>query len=431
MYPPHHLGGYELVWQSAVDDLRVARPRRPRPLQRSPRGLGGRPSRRARRPPGPALVLARPCLPTARPAGPARARAPQRGDLRRTSRRLPAGRRLLVGDGRDVAVPDRAGPPPRPPGRRLRQRRLADLWTPGRRVDPLRDPTWCVPRPARAGHRPAGALRPAGERSFRLRERGHPPGVARAVADRGQRGRPRGHPPQLPRPVLAAGRVGLAAAVRRADRSPQGHRHGDPRARSAPGRRPAAGRRWGRRDMPRGAPRARRRSRAGRPRELRRAAPARRAAGRLRGRRCRRLPGRVGRAVGARAAGGDGPRPSGRRDRDRRIGRVSPRRGELPALHAGRPGCPGRAADPAGRRRRAAVEAPRAAAWRPPGRTPTRRSTPGWKPCWPRRWRGVEGRGTQPDAVVRPPPGRRSRMLGRGLPTTCATGRRSCGRRSG
>ena len=58
----------------------------------------------------------------------------------------------------------------------------------------------------------------------------------------------------------------------------------------------------------------------------------RRAHRRLRRVRRVRLPGRLGGAVGARAARGDGARAARRRDRARRVGRVPARRRELPAV---------------------------------------------------------------------------------------------------
>ncbi len=108
------------------------------------------------------------------------------------------------------------------------------------------------------------------------------------------------------------------------------------------------------------ADRARRRRGAGR---VARRPAARGAARPLRRARRGPLPGHLGRAVRARAAGGDGDRPAGRRDRPRRLRRVPARRRELPAARGRAARRAGRPRAPAGGRRGAA----RAPARRRPG----------------------------------------------------------------
>ena len=81
------------------------------------------------------------------------------------------------------------------------------------------------------------------------------------------------------------------------------------------------------------------------------------AARRLRRLRRSRLPRHLGRAVGPRAAGGDGRRAAGRGDGPRRVGRVPALVGELSAVHAGRREPARGCIAASGRRRRAARDA--------------------------------------------------------------------------
>ena len=152
-------------------------------------------------------------------------------------------------------------------------------------------------------------------------------------------------------PPTASGAGGCSTS---AGSTPQGHRDRDQGARTAPvaGRaaRSSAG---GTRHTSRNSATSSMSLGLGRAGELRRTTPAGRAGGGLRGGRCRRLPSRVGRAVGSRPARGDGLPPAGRRDRDGWVVGVPARRGELPALQAGRRRRPG-GADRAARERRGA-----------------------------------------------------------------------------
>ncbi len=110
MYPPHHLGGYELVWQSAVAHLRARghevrvlttdyrqrrAPRRPRTTGTSTAICAGTGATTS----SPASACVSVCAlergNAARPGAAPRAASPRR--------------RRVVGDGRDVAVADRGG----------------------------------------------------------------------------------------------------------------------------------------------------------------------------------------------------------------------------------------------------------------------------------------------------------------------------------
>ena len=215
--------------------------RRPRPLQRPSRGGG--PGAGGGGLPGSAVVLARARIPPARPARGGGARARQRGDLRRPPRRVRPRRPCLVGDGGDVPVA--SGTPAWPAGGGVRQRRLADLRSAGRRLAAPGRPVLGAAAAPRPGRRPAGDLRARRRpRPDRLRQRGGAPAGAGPVAAAAERGRLRRHRPRLPGRGGAGRRLGLAAALRRADRPAQGHRHPAGRTRPASAGGSAARGRW-------------------------------------------------------------------------------------------------------------------------------------------------------------------------------------------
>ena len=136
-YPPWSVGGYETTWAAAVDALRdrghdvCVLTTRPDPTDRV--GVGGG------RPPGSTEI----CTGTgestasrARPARVCRARARQRGVLRRPLRRVHPRRRHVVGDGRDVVVVAGTGPAGGARSRGGGRRRVGRLRPRGRRLEP-------------------------------------------------------------------------------------------------------------------------------------------------------------------------------------------------------------------------------------------------------------------------------------------------------
>ncbi|CAA9470325.1 MAG: hypothetical protein AVDCRST_MAG53-1231, partial [uncultured Solirubrobacteraceae bacterium] len=297
-----------------------------RPHDGPPRAGGPAGRRGAGSPPRAALVLARPRVPASRARRDPRLGAPQRAGVRRE--RAGGRTRRLVLHGRHGAGAERAHRGATAGGG---ARRLADVRPAGRSLDRPLGPARRAP------------LRPRADRPVVVQLRLHPrPARARGSGDRPG--------PSLRR--VARNRPGALSGVA-----------GAPVARRAAGARAGGGaqgrrrrhRRAARRDAPHG-----RRSRRARP-PLRPAVARRGARGRLHrpgerpcgslGRRRRAaLPRQMGRAVGSRAARGDGRRAPRRGDGHGRLGGVPARRGELPARRARRPrGAPGGGGAPARR----------------------------------------------------------------------------------
>ena len=341
MYPPHHFGGYELVWQLRRRAPARARPRGPRahdrhatPAPREPDAAG--------RAPRAALAPARrrSSSSSARRATVALARHNHRVLDRHLDELRPDVVALVV-DGRADADAARERAPPRHPGRRVRARRLARLRALGRPVAAH------VPRPR------APRLAPLAERvvrhpgARRLRRRGHAT-CSSASARGGTRSSQRLAARRHRRRALRASTPTSSTRRRRSDWGWRllyvgrlDPRKGVDTAVEALAHLPDEARLelvggWDTREEERLRELARELGveRAG---ALRRAsATAREIVAAYDARRRGRLPRALGGALGPRAARGDGARAPGRRHGPRRLGGVPARRRELPAVRGGR-----------------------------------------------------------------------------------------------
>ena len=236
MYPPHHFGGYELVWRSAMrhlrdrghevevltTDLRTESREPDDPgVHRELRwawGSGGFARLRPSRAPGDD--------------------APQPPCARAPAERAAPRRRLVVVDGRAVAHDDRGRAPPRAAGRRIRARRLARLRTARGR---LAAGCSAVARPWLAARR---APRRRARRRVELGD-GGALGVRQRVAaapGRGSRAGPRAHGgralrdrPDLPRPRARARLGGGGSSTSAASTSARACTPRSRRSRTCPG----------------------------------------------------------------------------------------------------------------------------------------------------------------------------------------------------
>ena len=211
MYPPHHLGGYELTWRSSVEQLRAAGHevavlttgfRRDDPDPAFPEDPQARRELRwywhdhefPRLSLGERLALER----------------HNKTALAREIDDVPARRGVLVGHGRHVAGADRAGAPGGHPRRGRGGRRLDGLRTAGGRLDDASCAACACTAPGSTSvtwlFNSAATRDAAGQARW--------PG-----------GPPRGRHRPLRRPPPA--RLGLEAALRGPDRSAQGHRRRD------------------------------------------------------------------------------------------------------------------------------------------------------------------------------------------------------------